>query len=283
MRNKYHTQLYIQGMVSHDYYNEEVKCFNDSLVRIGKSGQGASTYKKRVKELNSSKAGTLMPYEVYCKRAWEFPNDTTQFETVILKFFKALTDTKELRYIRGDWFYDENGIIKKHITNIIDMLNIASEKSIVEITEKTAEKETDISLEAREKRQYKRESALGAPTKFLLDGVEYPVKSWKDCLESVIEVLYKKEGDKFVQEALSNQEFRGRSRRWFAENKEDLYSKDSQHLTSANAEYMQNPGIYYDKNQSGSAINQRCKTLANTFGYNFSVVVNGKESDTRDN
>ena len=99
----------------------------------------------------------------------------------------------------------------------------------------------------------------------------------------VIEVLYKKEGDKFVQEALNNQEFRGRTRLWFAENKEDLYSKDSQHLKSAHGGYMQNAGIYYDKNLSGSAINQRCKTLANTFGYNFSVVANGKESDTRNN
>ena len=277
MGNKCHTQLYLQGMVSREEQPDEVKNWFKSRIRIGKSGLGKNTYANRVKEMNSSKNGTLMPDEVYCKRVWEIPdgyNLMSTLEKAILNHFKSLPWSQELRWTRGDWFHDESGIIEEHVVQQINLLNEAlSEAKIVEITPEAIDKETAADKIVKQARENKTRKAPRPPCSYTLDSTKYLVKSWADCLRGVVDELYKKQGENFVRKVLNNKEFRGRANPWFSKDKNKLsIPKRTGHLSGAK--------IYYDLNLSGHDINRRCKLLASHFGYNFSVVTNGKENDT---
>ena len=279
MAYKEQTQLYIQGMVAREEQPAEIKNWFNSRIRIGKSGGGENTYADRVKEMNSSKGGTLMPDEIYCKRVWECldRNIVSSLEKTILNHFKSLPSTPSLRWIRGDWFHDEGNIIETYIMNYMNNLNRMSDKGkIIEITPETIDKETLADQVVKQARKNKTKTSAikrgqKVPVTYILDGAEYSVKSWRACLDTVIAELFKKEGNNFVDKVLKDEEFRGRKRLWFSEDETKLFQ----------AGYFQPANIYYDLNLSGDTINRRCKTLASHFGYNFSATIDGKENDTR--
>lgn len=140
-------QLYVMGY-AYDAINHK---------KIGISGKGNSDAQKRVRELNSSKSGTLHAFECYVVRAWDLfrngkPVSAYNVEQYLQGMFKKMTDFHE----RGEWFEDDerNGD-SLVISTVVDTLSMLSVYGITarEVDFNQLDKETQVSNDVKEYRE----------------------------------------------------------------------------------------------------------------------------------
>ena len=273
MKQEYHKQLYLQGLASRDSWTVASRDEEDKYyVRIGKSGKGNNQYFDRVKEMNSSKGGTLMPHKVYCRRVWEGVYDVSGIERMLLKHFKLIKNNSDFRHQCGDWFYDKNGIIEKFVTNYFEVSNKTNSKHkaveipVAEVAEKAGSSKVKVK---NNKGSAKRTPNIDTPITIKFDGEVTEHRFVSSSMAHVIEELYKKEGDTFVTEALlksqPDEEWHDRVRPWFTTDPKDI--GEERWSTKV-------PGVdlYYVTNNNSLVKINRCIAIAKHFGYDFSVV-----------